>query len=347
MRDGETIFTHSDRSHSLLRDLPSAESQLPSLFVLIGHERKSIALRELVSGPTQGRSNAKRRHGEIHLHIDSFTTFGERPVLFAEGDFPTSEKSSKALSAEKCHDATSRVLPRLRNTIPTLSLQKAADNLYFRLLSPFTDVFCFFSADLGGLQPIARRIASWLDLGQPSSLPLSTHPQIVIVTESSTPELQEYRILEIFLRLLSEETRRDISTQFAGVRVLTLLPDGDVSSQARHMRLKECLMNASDQVRSARMESRTLFSAVHFSAFLNHACSHFADGPTQPFNFIRISRLNNPVAPDLKDHLSNFLSKIKTPQELMAFGIPLIASSFLLDSYPPDMHRALNCRYGI
>lgn len=345
--DSKITFTHSDRAQTLVQELPSCESQKPSLFVLIGNTGKSLALRELISGPTRAKSTAKRGHGEIHLHINSSTVFGDRPVLFADGDIPLHQKPSKALSTEKCHEVTSRILPRLRDTIPTPSLQKAADNVYFRLLSPFTDVFCFFAADLGGLQPIARRIATWLDLGQPSTLPPETHPQIVIVVESSAPELQESHILDRFLRLLNEETQREISTQFAGVRILSLLSDGDVSAQARHRKLKECLMNTSDQVRLARLESRTLFSALHFAAFLNHACSHLAESVTQPFDFIRTSRLDNQPAPDLREHLINLLTKIKTPQELTEFAIPLIASSFLLDSYPPDMHRGWNYRRGI
>jgi len=342
MRDSEITFTHSDRAQSLLQDLPNVESQKPSLFVLVGSAGKSLALRELASGTTRAKSTTKRGHGEVHLHIDSSTVFGDRPVLFAEGDFSYHEKPSKALSTEKCHEATGRILSRLRDTIPTPSLQRAADNLYFRLLSPFTDVFCFFAADLGGLQPIARRIASWLALGRPSMLPPNTHPQIVIVTESSAPELQESRILDHFLQLVAHETRTDPSTCFAGIRVLSLLPDGNVSPPARHRKLKEALMDASDQVRSARIESRTLFSAQHFAAFLGHACSHFATNSKEPFSFIRTSRIDNPPALDLKEHLTRFLLKISTITELKSFAVPLIASALLLDSYPPDMHRKWN-----
>jgi hypothetical protein len=240
---------------------------------------------------------------------------------------------------DNCHGVTKRILSGLRESVPNDHLQTAVDSLYFRLLSPFTDVFCFFAADLGGLQPIALRIASWLNTGPPSTLPVATYSQIIIVTESSTPELQESGGLDHFLQLLAHETRTDPSTCFAGVRVLSLLPDGDVSPSARHRKLKETLMGASDQVRSARIESRTLFSAQHFAAFLGHACSHFVTNPKEPFNFIRTSRIDNPPALDLKDHLTRFLLKINTLPELKSFGIPLIASSLLLDNYPPGMHR--------
>ena len=337
-RDSEITFAQSDRAQILLHSLPYFESQKPSLFVLIGNGSKTRALKELVSASTVKKSISKRGHGEIHLHIDPSATFSDRPILFADGDFPVLRKPNKTMLVDNCHGVTQRILSGLRESVPHDHLQTAVDSLYSRLLSPFTDVFCFFAADLGGLQPIALRIASWLNTGPPSTLPVATHSQIIIVTEPSMPDLQETRVLDHFLQLLAQETRTDPSTCFAGIRVLSLLPSGDVSPLARHRKLKEALMDASDKVRLARIESRTLFSAQHFAAFLGHACSHFAIN-SEPFNFIRTSRIDNLPALDLKDHLTRFLLKIRTLPELKSFAIPLIASSLLLDNYPPDMHR--------
>jgi len=334
VRNGETTFIQTDRAQTLLHNLPYFESQKPRLFVLVGNSAKTLALRELTSAKTLKKSASRRGHGEIHLHIDPSSTFSDGPVLLAEGDFPSNQTPSKAIPADGCHEITLKPLP---SSVRGLQ-DAAADQIYFRLLSPFTDVFCFFAVDLGGLKPIAQRIASWLDNIQPSTLPPTTHSQIIIVTEAPDPELQESRLLNRFLQLLYAETKRDLSTHFAGVRILTLLPPGAISTQARHRRLKECLMNASDQVGAARMESGTLFSAHHFAAFLRYACSHFAQTIKEPFDFIKASRLDNPPAVDLEYHLTNFLLKIRTPQELKSFAVPLISSSLLLDSYPPDMH---------
>lgn len=98
-------------------------------------------------------------------------------------------------------------------------------------------------------------------------------------------------------------------------------------------------MSASDRVRSVRADSLMLFSAEHFVVFLDHACSRFAEGRSEPLNFIRTARLGNPPAADLKGHLTNFLGKIDTLDEMRSFGIPMVASSLLLDNCPPDMHR--------
>jgi hypothetical protein len=339
MPKNEITFTYSDRAQTLLYSLPYLETQRPSLFILIGNSGKALALRELAPGNVRKKSLGRRRLGELHLHIDPSSTFSDRPVLFADGDFPVYQKPSKQPLIEKCHDVTSKILLGLRDGGPSKSLQNAANSLYLSLLSPFADVFCLFAGDFGGLQPVARLVASWLEMDQPPVLPTSTLPHIIIVVESPVANLPESPILESFLQLLYEETTQNVYAQFAKVQILILLPDGDLSTESRHRRLKERLMSASDQVRSARMASRALFSAQHLAAFLDHACSHFGASLKKPFNPIETSRLDYPPAPDLKEHLTNFLVKIKSPQELKSFAIPVIASSILLDNYPPEMHR--------
>ncbi|CZS94309.1 related to calcium-independent phospholipase A2 [Rhynchosporium graminicola] len=239
---------------------------------------------------------------------------------------------------------TNILLPKARESQPNETLQAVADNIYLRLLLPFTDVLCFFALDLGGLQPIARRLAAWLDVGHPPTLPVIVPPQIIIITETSTADLQESQLLEHFLRLLALETRTDPSTCFAAIRVVTLLPDGHISSTARHRKLKESLMHTSDQVRLQRLEVSMLFSAQHFDTFLREACSCFTEALNKPFDFIRASRIVNPPALDLKEHLTNLLTKINTIRELKNFAIPLIASSLLLDGYHPDTHREFSAR---
>ena len=131
----------------------------------------------------------------------------------------------------------------------------------------------------------------------------------------------------------------DITEQFSGIRVLGLAArNKNLSNTSRHRELFEQLLNCSDQVREARANSRTLFSAYYFSGFFRCAVDHLAATSGEPFNFIATSHSNNPVSRTLQVHLEDFLRNIKTPQKLVSFAIPVIASSFLLDSYPPDMH---------
>jgi hypothetical protein len=362
--DGDVFLQNTNRLHTLLEDLPDPHEQNPSLLVFIGNKSKAMAIKELAKTfsppPRYGRDpscqsqrddesssrgqanlNGRRAHGEIHLHIHAPSAFSSRPILLAEGDLPILDRPGRALAAEKCHETSSRQLNTRALTTPTLS--ESADKIYFRLLSPFTDVFCFFADDVGKFRPIVQRLALWLDLGQPSTLPKSTRPKVLIVTERGEDvQGDDESDLRVFKQMLSEETTMDVSERFSDIRLLSLAArKRDLSNKARHRELFEHLLNFSDQVREARINTQTLFSAHHFAAFFHYALNHVAATSVEPFNFITTSRVENPVASNLGDHLADFLHNIKTPQKLLEFAIPVIASSFLLDSHPPDMHCKL------
>ncbi|CCD42661.1 similar to patatin-like phospholipase [Botrytis cinerea T4] len=335
-RNDEIIFQVSNRATNLLQSLPHLQVQTPTLFVFVGNKSKILALQELTSSNINKRNRGKRSNGEIHLHIDASSVLSDRPILIADSDFPSDKRSVAPLLAGDCHEVISTVLPKPRSGVCRAStMLKAADNLHLKFLSPFVDVFCFFAADLGGLQPIAQRLASWLKNDQPSTLPAATHAHIIIVVESSA---LEFRILEEFFDLFHNETEKNLFTHFGNVRIITLLPQSSVSPETQHKRLKEYLIKASDKVRLARIKSNVLFSGQHFLAFLNQASSQFGAGSKTPFDFIQESRINNQVAPDLKDHLVNFLSLFKDNKQLQKLAVPLITSSLMLDHYPPDMH---------
>lgn len=363
--DGDVLAQSTDRLHTILEDLPDPDGQHPSLLVFIGNRSKALAIKELAKTfsppPRYGRDpsclsqhddevssrgktnlNGRRAQGEVHLHVHAPSTFSSRPVLLAEGDLPSLDRAGTAMAAERCHELESRQLHPAGLAPP--SLAASADRIYFRLLSPFTDVFCFFADDVGKFRPIVQRLALWLDLGQPSTLPRSTRPKLLIVTERGVgdPGDDESDLRE-FTRLLSEETTMDIGEQFSGIRVLGLVAlNKNLSNKSRHRELFEQLLNCADQVREARANSRTLLSAHNFSAFFRCALDHLAAASGEPFNFIASSRSDNPVSRSLQVHLEDFLQNIRTPERLLSFAIPVIASSFLLDSYPPNSHCKSN-----
>ncbi|KAK2036226.1 FabD/lysophospholipase-like protein [Colletotrichum somersetense] len=91
-----------------------------------------------------------------------------------------------------------------------------------------------------------------------------------------------------------------------------------------------------------RIERRlagSLFSANHLAAFLRYAVDKQAGVVASPLNFLAVSRIDNPVASDLETHLAGFLRGFRSLELLRAFAVPVIASSFLLDHYPPGMHH--------
>jgi hypothetical protein len=332
-----TCLLESDRLQTLTHQIQDPDTQQPSLFVLIGNRFKSQALQELF-GIKKGRKfRSKRDAGEIHLHLDPSTIFHSRPILLADSDLPQQNLRGGLPAADKCHETIRRSLPRAGRSHG--AQDRSTDKIYSHLLLPFADVFCFFSADVGGFKQIAHHLAIWLEEVQPSTLPRNTSPRVVIVTEKIPPGAErEKEAKKAFLWLLREETTRDLSEQISDIHIVALLPVHKVSPKARYRRLKECLLNRSDEVRRNREGARTLFSATHFTALFRYACDHFSQPSKEPFDFIKASRKQNPIAGDLAEHISNLLKHIKSAKELMEFAVPIIASSFLLDNYPPQSH---------
>ncbi|KAI9855646.1 MAG: hypothetical protein M1813_009692 [Trichoglossum hirsutum] len=332
----ETALLESDTLQTLTNQFPDPDTQQPSLFVLIGNAAKSSALREVFGVKKARTLKSKRNAGEIHLHS---SIFHNRPILLADGDLPKQSLRKKVTVEGKCHETIRRTLPSIQAGLPDLSLDEIADNIYSRLLFPFADVVCFFSADLGGFTEVVRRVAAWLEKGQSSTLPESTHPIVVIVDEKIPPGAKsEEEARKAFLWLLRKETTIDLFKQISAINIVALFPDGKISTEARYRCLKERLMKGSNQVRKNREDTRTLFSATHFTAFFKYACDHFSETFKEPFDFIKASRIQNPISSNLEEHLSNFLKHIKSPKELTEFAVSMIASSFILDNYPPGTH---------
>ena len=258
--------------------------------------------------------------------------FHDTPVLLAEGDLPY--RVMKRKSSAQCHETSQLILPRIRDGEQGLALEEAADHLYSRLLGSFADVFCFFSADFGGFRPIVHRLASWLENSQPSTLPKTTYPRVVVVVETIDSGAEsDNQTREVLLEALRAETTKNPAERFSALEVVTVPQGGHC-----YRRLEEYLIRGLNQVRAHKVEARTLFTARHLVAFFRCASDHFAKTTREPFNFIKTSRFRNPVPLDLGKHLSNFLKHIKSPKELTDFAVPMIASSLLLDHYPPGMH---------
>jgi hypothetical protein len=336
----ELVLLESDRLQTLVDHIPNPDAHQLSLVVLVGGVAKSSALQWLTSGRKCRKPTGRRGSGsDIHLHLGGSSAFGDKVILLADGDLPYHVPKYQSSSVGECHETTRRILPRIREGVGDLALDEAADNLYSRLFCPFADVFCFFSADFGGFRPIVRYLASWLEKGRPSTLSKATYPRVLVVAETTKPcDESEKEAKDVFLGEFKKETTKEFAERFSALDVVTVSSEGRMSAHARYQRFEERVVQASDQVRFNRAETRTLFSARHFAAFFRHACDHFARNPREPFDFVKASRLRNPVSVDLGKHLSNFLKNIKSLHELAEFAVPVISSSFLLDHYPPGMH---------
>lgn len=337
------FFHYTDRIQNLIESLPNPDTRYPGLIVLIGRKTKSLVLRELVSIERKPSLGVRSPHRGVHLHLDASSVFHENPVLYADASLPIALVSGATYQKVRCHESVGRKLCRNSGDTFDLTGIEAADYLYSRLLRPFSDVFCLFIADLGGLEPVTERLVSWLEKAQTPTVPQTAHPILVLVVESEVPGIKTEREAKSkLLSMLEQKTPKSIFDHFFDVTVVSIFPEGKLSLQARHRRVKERLRDALDQGQERRMGIGMLFSATHLAVFFRHACDHFGTTIDDPFNFIQTSRLRNPVSTEIDRHLARFLKHVRTPQELVKFAIPVIGSSFLLNAYPPDMHGEIS-----
>ncbi|PNH39090.1 hypothetical protein VD0003_g10211 [Verticillium dahliae] len=218
--------------------------------------------------------------------------------------------------------------------------RRVTGELYCRLLAPFADVFCFFCDDLdGGLEGVARHLATWLDHAPQAQNPANARPKIVVVSSTVPHGVQgEVKAKTDLLAMLEKETERETSNLATYISFVTVLPHTSVSATARYRALKERIMRISDDVRQSRVDARCLFSATHVAALLDGACDHFASASDLPFDLVQESRRRSPVPENLESHITEFVGRGTPQTELVTFAMPVIGSSLFLDAYPPGAH---------
>ncbi|KAH7304394.1 hypothetical protein B0I35DRAFT_454699 [Stachybotrys elegans] len=300
-QNAELLVTN--RVQRLVDGIPYSDDQKPSLLVLIGNATKSIALQELF-GVRRTRQFRSRRSSELHLHVEPTSIFLGRPRLIVEGDISLGLKGT--VPTYKCHEIKRQ---EIRRTSPGSSLGSASNSIYTKLLFPFTDIFCFFCDDLGDLN------------------------KIVLAIERLPSGIKTMRRAKTaFLEVVKEMTTKNLLDHVSAIDIVQLIP-----GSSRFGQLGNHLLTYSDEARRGREDAQALFSLTHFAALLNSACTHFCRHQ-EPFDFIKSSREEYPVSLDWEEHIARFLEYIKSSEQLMGFAAPIIASSLVLDSYPPDAH---------
>ncbi|KAL6714244.1 hypothetical protein ACLMJK_007667 [Lecanora helva] len=301
------------------------DRQYPSLVLFLGNRAKDAALREIFP-----HNNLRRRcrDGLVNLQLDSSQISSDTPLLFADGD-PSATVPNR-IGAASCHEG--RVLPvHWHFQKSELGLHA----LHARLMATFSSVVCIFAEDLGGADRISDFLSQWIKFGNPSSLPPSARPRVIIVfRDSSIAATEDVLVMEELRQKLSHNH----SGVFSSISVIHLAGD-HVSSLARHRRLKEVVLSETKMARRPRIDSRICFSAIHFEAFFTRAIDHVARSIEEPFNFIQSARMPQTIQEDYRDHLATFL-KLGIDQFLPYEGLTsLVASSILVDAYPPRTHK--------
>lgn len=320
---------YQNRFERVIEQLTNPEAKSPGLAFFLGRRKKDTALCQIFP-----QNNLKRRcvQGSIRLEADKASLKSDHPILFADTD-PNLQIITDDQCCLSCHSHRIVSLPWAA-AVPHL-LQ---DTILSRLLFLFTDVICLFADDVGGLDGVKTLLTSWATIGSASSLPSTVRPRLLVISQedlsSSTYNLLER---ENFRDDLLQDTGLDLSQTFASIKAI-VLPGEHLSPFARHTKLRKKIAREFHLARRSRTAASAAFSGTHQSALFDSALNHVSHSIQEPFDFARAAREANPLGTNYSAHVENFLSLT------MAQAIPIeavcsfIASSVLMDAYPPNMH---------
>jgi hypothetical protein len=319
-------------------DQLTAPSKSPCLGLFLGREKKDAALREVF--PDNNLERQRCPQGVIRLELDNASLQSDHPILFADTD-----PNLPAITYNNCQSSShSRRVVSLpwAAAVPHL----VQDIILSRLLFLFTDVICLFADDVGGLDGVKTLLTTWATIGSASSLPSTVRPRLLIISEedhsSATYSLLER---EDFRYDLLHSTGMDLSQTFTSIKAI-VLPGEHLSPAVQHMRLRGNITREFDLARQSRNTVSVAFSGTHQNALFDRALEHISRTIEEPFDFVRAARLTNELRTDYSSHVENFLSLTKVKEIPTDAVCSFIASSVLMDAYPPNMHSGSHLLRG-
>ena len=325
----ENTLRDSGRLARLLLELTNPSLQRPSVLFYLGRRAKTVALRPLYPCNNFGRS---QHDGLATLTADTLSLQSDYPVFFAESD-PVSGGLPEAGSPNaQCHETISYPIQwRLPHT------QRVYDVIHARLTCTFVDVLCIFADDFRNFDEVLFQLQTWAVLGRATDQFRMARPRAIIVKQGTDPgPSATYDLLQS--ENMSYNLHRTDLVQFFSSMTILYLADEQISSLARHRRLKELIQRQTEEVRHIKQSIGCLFSADHLCSLFSDAIKHTAQTMKTPFDFLASSRLANPVSPAFPQHLEGLLRLCRQGHLSYRFYTSIIASSVLLDAYPPGMH---------
>lgn len=320
----------TDRPRRLLGTLRAPEKQYPTMLALIGNQSKRIVLKRLGCCAEVGR---RRGHGEVHLSQSALRIFQNSPVVVADCDIPIHGRLPRASKTSLCHEISAEHLPR---DAKQLKAVERGDHVLHHAVIPFADVICIFVEEIGGISRSLKRLVAWADLG-PASV-ASCLPRVLLVVRDALKTDMEHAIGQFQRRYPALKTR------FAQISVIGTV---DVKSQPARPKelsatswrsLRGTIVTTLQEAHSLRSRAHCMFSGVHFFKFLQMGARNLKKHESMPFDFVGAAREHHEVPASLSNHLSTFLELFHSTESMKTVAIPLLASSFILDQYPPGMH---------
>jgi hypothetical protein len=293
--------------------LCNPQAQFPSTVLLIGTKEREAAHQALFPGQPYSKSR-----GLAQVHADDSTSDDKHPLFIASLDINNACGKQKPPQKQAGHSR--HKVMWLSEKPPVIGTESLVETVVGRLLLLFADVVCLFLDDFStreaGIQ-FLQRCASH------SSLLQGWKPQVIFVSRSTY-----------------KRTSAPNLPTLGGIRHVTLPANSrKIPLSRRYLTLKKTMLSSIETVRNGRDASKRLYSAYHLNVFFELALRHVTTCASPPFNFILATRQCNRIEDHLWTDLQNFLDLCAANNATKEATLEYIASAFLLDSFPPGMHR--------
>jgi len=314
------VLEASDRPQRLMKEIDNVDDPLGTV-LLIGSETKDLMRKTLFAN--RGIPETRARHSECHSYFSRLPD--ENPVLVFDGGLPNHNRLPVSCKPHSCHEVATEIMV---GVVPRAI--DAVNEMYSRIVVPLVNVVCIFVADNGGMGNTLQHLKIWAARGRKS--PSSISPALLLVV----PKGQESEAALTLSSVLEQVGPESLSWYFQSVRMVSL-PNGTNKVRQCHLVRKELLLLIKE-VQTVNRQSGRLFSALHVTEFLRAAANAATSPGQEHFDLIKASRKDLPLSEDLRHHLLRFLA-VYDDSKMLEHTLPLIASSFILDQYPPGMHR--------
>ncbi|KAF2834192.1 hypothetical protein M501DRAFT_605446 [Patellaria atrata CBS 101060] len=278
----------------------------PCIVTLIGGRAKSALLRQLLGKPNLPTLVA--RHNRVFLWSDPKTLRNHSPTVFIDSELHT----HKVEDVPEVGACTKRAI-----TWFTDRSQPMGNRFHIEVLSPVSDVVCYFSSDLRGFEGIAQLLAEQALHVPTHGLPRYALPRVVVVLDTSSetfdPSAAESRLVQkitSFMRSARGESSEEqlleyLYSNFFSIGILGLRTGWNNASRAKVFRKRIRAVVLGEHQSSVRHRHGFAFNCGHLKAMCSLAIQSFCD--SSPFNFIDASRPLGYDSQFFTFHLQNVL----------------------------------------
>jgi rubredoxin len=315
--DGTYSILDSGSLRRLTEQMPEPSQQFPALWVFLGSNRKTAALRMIFGDDVIGRTSTD---GELRLRSDLASFTSRNPILFVESD--------------PYRDPPVRRGKQPWQDLPiaweTPSASEVKTSLFTRLLFPFATVVCIFVDDF----PFGENVASFLaKYRAATSFPTNVRPCLIVIYDTDKADTKiphDWR------------TTERLSGTFSDIISVPLTLKGDSGVSRQYQDVQPVIAFHSQKVQDLRHETIARLSAIQMYKLFELATKHLAQTCEQPFDMIQASRRPGDIPRDLSVHLDYYRHLCLDAGLSDRDSAVSIASALIMDHYTPDMPRKIN-----